>query len=571
MKNTFKFIMALLLAGSTVFYSCETVELEDLANPNNLNPTQSDPNLLLNSVQLAYLSNMGTFNGQASNLTRIEQFQGRNYFNTLISNNSFDATWSRIYATANGDTRGMIPNIQAIEDLNTSAGDGSLNYQEGVGKALLAHNLMLLVDFIGEVPFSQANNPDMFPAPQVDAGADVYASALGLLNEAQTLLTGSNGTDLFFNTGAIGNGDAWIKFINTVRLKAAITTGDLSTFDSIIAGDNFISSTADDFQYQYIANDVNPDGRHPEYANDYTPSGANIYQSNWLMKQMNDSDDPRIRYYFYRQTDCTPGASCNPDPEGTPVTQLTCSIQEPPQHYIDLGFADSFCFLEDGYWGRPHGDNQGVPPDNFFRTASGVYPAAGRYDDESFGNVGFNDPVNSGGGGAGIEPFILASYVDFWRAERAMDAGNTGAARGFIMAGLEKSISKVRTFGALDVTRNTEFDVVDEDQTEFIDDILADFDGGSDDDKMNILAEQNWVTQFGGGAETYNFYRRTGFPTTLTPVLEPNPGPFPRSFPYSSEEVAANPNINQKGDLNGQVFWDNNPASAVNGGFPFSN
>lgn len=556
--------MAFLIAGSSLFYSCETVELEIIENPNTLNPDQADPDLLLNSIQLAYLANMGVFNGNASNLTRLEQFFGRDYFNQLLGNDPLNLTWSRTYSTANADTRGMIPNIQALEQQNANAGDGSLNYQEGVGKALLAHNMMLLVDFVGPVPFSQTNNPAEFPAPQLDAGSDVYNAALGLLDEAAALLNDANGTDLFYNTIGAGTGDQWIRFINTVRLKAAITTGDLGTFDAIIAGGNFISSTDDDFEYQYITNDVQPDGRHPEYISDYTPSGANVYQSNWLMNTMIENEDPRLRYYFYRQTDCTPGASCNPDPMGEAVTQLTCSIQTAPVHYSP-DFEDQFCGLENGYWGRPHGDDQGTPPDSFFRTASGVYPAGGLFDDDRFANVG----LGLGGGGAGIEPFILASYVDFWRAERALAEGDENAASVFLEDGITKSINKVLSFGALDPTADTSFFVTD--PSGFIADTVDSFNDAEGDEKFNILAEQNWISQFGGGAETYNFYRRTGFPTTLTPNIEPNPGRFPRSFPYASGEVTANPNLSQKPDLNLQVFWDNNPPSAPSGGFPASN
>lgn len=569
MKNTIKFIMAFLMAGSTLFYSCETIELEQIENPNTLTPDQADPNLLLNSIQLAYLSNMGDFNANGSNITRIEQFFGRDYFNQLLNDDDMNNNWARTYSTNlfGNSTRGMVPNTFTIEAQNAAVGDGSLNYQEGVAKALLAHNMLLLVDFLGPVPFSEINNASEFPAPQVDGGAMVYESALGLLDEASGLLAGASGTDLFYNTGgSIGSSDQWLRFINTVRLKAAITTGDFGTFDSIIAGDNFISSTTDDFEYRYITNDVQPDGRHPEYIQDYTPSGANNYQSNWLMDTMLDIDDPRLRYYFYRQTDCTPGASCNPNPMGEAVTQLTCSIQTAPVHYSP-DFLDQFCSLEDGYWGRPHGDDQGVPPDSFFRTANGVYPAGGLFDDDRFGNVG----LGLGGGGAGIEPFILASYVDFWRAERALAGGDTSGASGFLEDAISKSVTKVLSFGTLDPTADSSFFVDATTASDFVDDVVTAFDDASGDDQFNLLAEQYWIAQFGGGAEAYNFYRRTGFPTSLTPNIEPNPGRFPRTFPYASSEVTSNPNLSQKPDLNLQVFWDTNPPSAPTGGFPASN
>lgn len=563
MKNTFKFIMAIVLAGSSLFYSCETNDLELLDNPNSLTPDQADPDLLLNSVQLAYLANMSTFNGSASSLTRLNVFFSRDYF-AGITGNTLNANWSRTYSTANGDTRGMIPNAGAIADLNAARGDGSLNFQEGVSKALIAHNLLLMVDFIGDIPFSEINNPDEFPAPNVDSGADVYTGALAMLDEAEALLEGTTGDDLFYE----GNSELWVRFINTVRMKAALTTGDLATFTAIESAGNFIDSNESDFQFRYGANDVNPDERHPDYINDYTTAGANIYQSNWLMDLMLNNDDPRRFYYFYRQNDCTPGASCNPDPMGTDVVELQCSIIAPPVHVAAAGFGDIFCWVEDGYWGRLHGDDSGTPPDGFTRTASGVYPAGGLYDDGSFGAVG----LDLGGGGAGIEPFMLASYVDFMRAEVALTNGNAPGAAAFIQAGLEKSLAKVLEFDDLDGSRDTTMDVDDATAAAYVADIVAEFlSADPGDDQWNILAEQNWTTQYGGGAETYNFYRRTGYPTTLPPNLEPNPGTFVRSYPYPNGEVIANPNISQKADQTVQVFWDTNPPSAVTGGFPASN
>ena len=550
MKKYFKYATLALLTGTLFFTSCETVELELTENPNALTSDQADPNLLLNSVQISYRNAMGTFLNQGEDLTRISYFGSRIYFAGLTGN-TLNGSWTNLYAN-------MIPDVANISALNT---DGSLNFQEGVGKALVAHTTLMMVDFVGDIPFSQVNNPLEFPNPELDDDATVYEGALAMLDEANALLAdSSDGEDLYYE----GDVESWIKFVNTVRLKAAITTGDLTTFDSIIANSPFISATADDMQWQYGTSEVNPDERHPRYAADYTPSGANLYQSNWLMNQMLENNDPRIRYYFTRMNGCTPGASC--DPEGNGET-LACSLVTAPPHYQTAGFQDIFCFLEDGYWGRTHGNNEGTPPDSFFRTAVGVYPAAGFFDDDSFRNVG----LGLAGGGAGIRPIILASYVDFWRAERAMLAGDTAGAIGFIMDGLAKSIDKVQSFVALDGDADTSFEPTSDDIDTFIADIETAFNDGTMEDKWNVLAEQYWVTMYGGGLESYNFYRRQGYPTTLVPNIEVDPGPFPRSFPYASGEVIANPNVSQKTDLNGQVFWDTNPPSSANGGFPASN
>jgi len=541
---------------------------------------------------------MSSFNGNGSGLVRISHFGSRDYF-AGITGNALNGNWNRIYSTS------MIPNINIIAALNAEAGDGSLNFQEGISKVMLAHSLMLLVDFIGDVPLSEAVNPDEFPAPNVDSGQSVYNASIDMLNEAKGLLNGTIGEDLFYD----GNADAWITLANTILLKAALTVGDIATFNQIISGGDFIQSNDQDFEFEFGSNEVNPDERHPDYIADYTPSGTNVYKSNWLMDYMLNSNDTRIRYYFFRQVGCTPGAMCDPDGNGE---TLQCSLQMAPAHVTAAGFGDIFCFVEDGYWGRYHGDDGGAPPDSFFKTAFGVYPAGGLLDGDNFrnGSIQENEDtglfefvpntiddlvgLQAGGGGAGIEPFILASQVDFMRAEVALLENNTTAAAEFIRSGIEKSIAKVQSFGALDGSSNpsalldgTTFDETTgeidsaeltssvfptaDDNEAFVDAIMAQFDAGNMEDKWNLLAEQFWVSQFGAGAEAYNFYRRTGFPTTLPPNLEPYPGRLVRSFHYATAEVTANPNISQKADQSVQVFWDTNPRSSASGGFPAAN
>ena len=173
--------------------------------------------------------------------------------------------------------------------------------------------------------------------------------------------------------------------------------------------------------------------------------------------------------------------------------------------------------------------------------------------------------LGQGGGGAGIEPIILSSYVEFWIGEMATsDTDKADALR----AGLEKSIAKVQSFGALDGSADLSFEPTETEVDEYIDDIVTAFNNATGDDKENIFAEQYFTTLYGGGFESFNYYRKTGFPTTVSPNWEPDPGPFPRSLLLPQNEVLNNPNLQQRSDLTTQVFWDNNPASPT---FPPAN
>lgn len=574
MKKIGKYIIVALLTTIGFFQSCETTDLDLKVSPNELDPTSGDPNLQLNSIQLAYTTSINNLSDIGGELTRIQYMSGRIYFNNYAGG-TLSGTWERTYSSgfSFGQNLGIWTNVDGLIALD-AATDVDYSFHVAVGQTLKAHMLLLLADYIGEAVYDEAGNPDEFPAPMMQDGSEIYTAAMSLLDEAATLFAADppaqGATDFFYD----GDTDKWSKLVNTLKLKAHITTGNTAGFDAVIAGGNYINDTADDFQFQYGSRALQPDTRHPDYADDYTPSGADTWRSNWLMQYMLNTDDPRIRYYFYRQSGGTPGAF---DVDGVAVDPneetLACSLAIAPVHYQESEWA--YCSVDSGYWGRSHGNNEGSPPDGFLKTAIGVYPAAGKFDDNDFA-VDEEDPsydptvgLGKGGGGAGIEPIILASYVDFWQADNAMAKGSADAViEGFFRSGLEKSIAKVQTFGAVDPTADLSFAPTETDVTTWIDDIIADFSAATGEDKMNIFADQYFVTMYGGSVEAYNYYRKTGYPTNLAPNWEPDPGPFPRSLMYPQSEVLTNPNLTQKTDLTQQVFWDTNPASPT---FPAAN
>ncbi|MBT8272058.1 MAG: SusD/RagB family nutrient-binding outer membrane lipoprotein, partial [Bacteroidia bacterium] len=193
-----------------------------------------------------------------------------------------------------------------------------------------------------------------------------------------------------------------------------------------------------------------------------------------------------------------------------------------------------------------------------------IYPAGGEFDDDAFGNVG----LGTGAGGFGIEPIFLSSYVDFMRADAALSMNMAGQAATYLESAMTKSIAKVQSFGANDPDADLSFEPSSDDVAAYIANTVAAFNSASGEDQWDVLGEQYFIAVFGGGTDAYNFYRRTGNPTTLQPNLEPNPGAFPRSFLYPSNEVIANPNIVQRTDNATQVFWDTNPAGPA---FPPAN
>jgi hypothetical protein len=265
-------------------------------------------------------------------------------------------------------------------------------------------------------------------------------------------------------------------------------------------------------------------------------------------------DDPRVRYYMYRQVLTNT----------TNVDEQECVSQIAPPHYLVGNYPYCNPAGNKGYWGRDHLDPDGIPPDGLKRTAYGVYPAGGRFDNSSGAPV--NNPA-LGNKGAGIHPIMLAAYVDFMLAEAALTLGTTGTAKTYLLNGIQKHMDYVRAFavaGAEGATISS-FEsaaTFTARVTNYKNYVGAQYDAATTNDtRMNVVGREYWLALYGNGKEAFDLYRRTGKPTRLQPALEANPGPFVRSYLYPNNYMVTNTNAVQKQNLAVQVFWDKNPAS----------
>ena len=573
MKNLNKISVLLILLLGLTFTSCETTDLDLINDPNQITVENGDLERYMVSIQVDFARFAEAMGNNGARLVRIEQMGATNYVNAfepVFTNYEWGLAYVNMFSDMNNA-------IILAED------KGERGNHIAVMNILKAYTLITLVDYFGDIPLTEANNLAEFPQPSVDSGSSVYAAAILLLNESieQLGLLGNFDieNDFYYNN----NFDQWVKLANTLKMQAYVNTNNVSEFNTLKNEGNFISDTSDDFVWNYnvLINDQ-IDARSPGYQSDYTAGGVTRYRSDYLMDKMLKDNDPRRRYYFFRQNDCTPGAlkDINGDPSD-PANQcavdperLFCSTQPRPALYPGASLM-VFCSVDNGYWGRDHGFGGGIPPDTFKRTAGGVYPIAGNFDDNRFSSVG----IGQGGGGAGITPIYLASWSHLMLAEMALSGG--GDATSHLRNAMGISIAKVMSFGSkdgdADLSTTDDGGYVPTDFTvdQWINLKTEQFFLGNNDDKMNILGEQHLIAHYGNGSNSYNFYRRTGYPHTLQWTVEPAPGGFVRSLFYPADEANTNPNIAQKPDVSVKVFWDNNPASSAAGpgstGFPIAN
>jgi len=557
MKITIKYF--LLGLAIVIASSCD---LDQLDNPSSLQPKASNPDFVANQIQVAFPAVFQDLSQYGMEVTRILPAIGGNTYSNMYQPTTFDNIWTNSY-------RALLENAKLLETL---AGPRKLTYHLGISQVLQAYVMASLVDVFGDVPYTKALDPTNLN-PSVDPGLSTYQAALALLDNAiENFSTNppSYPQDLYYGGGA-SSGPKWIAAANTIKLKMWLNlrltnpTGASSFISSLVNNAalgtpdpklNFIDNAAEDFVFRYAANSFdNPDTYHPYYKPNYQ-NGAGQYMANFFMNYiMNGKSqaDPRRRFYFYRQTLSVP----------TDPNILTCNSggnPVPPSWYPS---GMTYCSVPNfaGYFGRDFGDNSGINPDTKLRTAYGLYPVGGKFDEGTAAALS----VTSGAKGNGIHPILLSSFTSFMLAEAALTLGTPGNPRTLTLNGTLQSIDKVVSFRTAEagITGNSLIPSTTS-INNFVNTITGNvYDAASD--KLNVVATEYWAALFGSGMESYNLYRRTGRPLNMQPTVLTNaPGKFYRSFFYPSVFVNRNSSASQKSDGSVRVFWDNNPDGFIN-------
>ena len=541
MKNS-KNILTLFLCVLFTLVSCDTLELDLTENPNALSPNQADAGFFLNSIQIDFAFWVSSMGDRGGELTRINYMSGRTY-NNVYSPDSWNGVWSSAY-------RGMLEDIRLMNILADEAG---LTYHRGMGKVFQAYILLTLVDYFGDIPYTEAlQGAEAILNPVSDSGESVYNAAISTLESAISDFNSGGpvpSNDYYYQ----GDADKWIKAANSIKKKALLNLGDFSNYNSIT---NYIVNPSDDFQFVWGTSPATPDTRHPLYRSNYTSTGGGEYMSNWLMFNMINghagNTDPRINYYFYRQVDNTPGFDSSADEE-----VLECGL---PGYYVPpqlRGSDTPFCAPTNssskpanGYWGRDHGNDNGIPPDGFKRTLRGVYPAGGAFDDESFEGKVDGD----GQGGFGITPILLSSWMHFMNAEVNVNTGGDPTFETLIA--LEQALIKTDDLGGPELS--------DEDVSNYIAAFTSDWNAStSTEEKLDMWATEFFISLTGNGIDAYNSYRRNGYPRSLQPNIEPDPGQFPLIQYYPANYVNTNKNADQRSSKTERVFWNSNGPTSL--------
>lgn len=231
----YKYILSLIIAFTVL--NCESYTEGINESPNAFVVASSD--LLIGQVQLAFMQHMGSNNARYTSVFS-NHFTGgdRQYLtlNTYSPNRgNYNDMWQDTYISG-------INNSNIILN-DENAGELVKGVAEIIRGALFA-DLALLY---GNVPFSQASNPDEFPEPNYDNQSDVLSGAIQLISSGLNKVG-----DASITAGFGGNrlsGSTWKEAGNTIAARYSISMGNYA--QAISFANNGISSRANDLVTQH--------------------------------------------------------------------------------------------------------------------------------------------------------------------------------------------------------------------------------------------------------------------------------------------------------------------------------
>ena len=214
MKHIIFFLSTLL-----VLSACSNL-VDDLnQDPNN--PTSSSYQYILTGTEVGNMNlhtgeaarKSGIFAGQYIGIDR--QHEGFSQY--AVTTSDFDGHWNAVYVQVV---------INALETEAAAREEGVEGVTKGITQVLRALALGTATDLWGDIPFSEAGNPDI-QNPVFEAQIGVFEELQILLDEAIINLSSGSGrptanSDIHFD----GNPNAWTEVAHTLKARYYLHTGE---------------------------------------------------------------------------------------------------------------------------------------------------------------------------------------------------------------------------------------------------------------------------------------------------------------------------------------------------------
>lgn len=485
-------------------------------NPNN--PSTMDIDFVLGPCMknIAELQNTG-----ATDLeywTGYWTIGGGQITNASVYNFTFDNTY--LNGIWNGYW-GILGNLNYV--YQNAGGNG---FYMGIVKALNVVCYHNLIDIYGNIPYSQANQPSVYPQPAYDNAAVIYNDLFRQLDSARLYIKNWNGdaptasADIIYGASKAG----WLSFINTLQLRILLRVSNLSNKPpyyatalsnlnaSIAAGDGFISTASNEADanpgYYNLAGKANP-----MFATFWNVT-QNIQSSNYIFYRANAA---AVNFYL----------DGNIDWRGFRI-------------YAGYDANDD---IKGAYFGFPTANNDTLSGLAWQDGANGTYTGTN--------GIGILKSYSQS------TPLLPVYESYFLQAEAAYRGMITGDYHALYQAGVEQSFVFAYAGSPSYWIAN---DISDADA--YISQTTGkvnNFNITLSSDPIETIISQKWISLNGiNPLESYADFRRTGFPTYIYGSKYAGAAPLPGRLYYPRSEYATNAkNVSAQGPdlLTGKIFW----------------
>lgn len=223
MKKILKLMSLLLIV--IFFASCDEF-LDVNVDPNN--PVTVSPDLVLPTAQ-RYSANI-IHNGRRANVLgnmMMYNWSQSDGFSWYTDEFKYNVTSSFYQGIFNDSYSTALKQYQILDQLE---GVEYNNYR-AIAKVMKAFHFQLLVDFYGDVPYSEALLRSEEATPVYDNAETIYEDLITELDTAITLINAANSASLAPGIDDVifgGNMTTWKKFANTVKLRILVRQSSMS-------------------------------------------------------------------------------------------------------------------------------------------------------------------------------------------------------------------------------------------------------------------------------------------------------------------------------------------------------
>ncbi len=388
------------------------------------------------------------------------------------------------------------------------AGKEGNSFYAGIARIMLGWHFLRLVDFYNAVPFDDALRGNQNPTPRYEDGATVYEKSIALITEGIANIkeaapgTAPSQDDVLFN----GNADRWIRFANTVKLRALLRQSEVAAQSGYIAE-----------QLEVIANE----------GSGFLGAGESALVQPGYLNTAGKLNPFWENYYRTVQSVATANYQ-----DIRPTTYVIEQYELRADPRLELLYVP----VASEYKGVLFGNPDTAP--EYARAATSA----------------FRGPAENGGNPAGLfkaynQPSVLMSSFEslFLQAEAAQREWIDGEAKDFYEQAIRESFSYLEVDPSM-------FDDYNAQPT-------VDFTSAGD--KIARIIEQKWLALNSiSSIEAWNDYRRLGIPDVPNSLDAPTASSRPLRLMYpETERMTNNEEASRMGSddmLKDRVWWDAN-------------